>query len=185
MSGQTLLLIFGITLVTGLGIFFLVKFINKKNRSKNLPTKNEKEEFLEIETFDENQYVEDTFQRIFHSVKMDNWEKEIHYDEITFEKGPEGANEWDKVKLLVKYKISKGKFIIDNIHLSAGTFFTFKGEVEIDDYRFFYDCYAKWKQKENRDTKDRADASLSKIHSVIGKASIRDSKLDELLGEEN
>ncbi len=63
---------------------------------------------------------------------------------------------------------------------SVGTY-TYKGKLCLDDYKFFYDIYVEYKTKLNKDKKDKVDESLKKIHNIVGKASIRDSKIDDIL----
>jgi len=103
-------------------------------------------------------------------------------EEITFSKNPDGIDSvWDRIDLKVKYKIKNGKFIISAIYLSAGTFFTHKGELKENDYKFFYQKYADYKNELNVASKANCDESMKKIHKIVGKASIRDAKIDDIL----
>ena len=47
---------------------------------------------------------------------------------------------------------------------------------------FFYEVYADWKNKENSHKKEKIDESIKSIKSVVGLSTVRDSKIDELLG---
>jgi hypothetical protein len=170
------ILFIGITII--LGIRYSMK---KERNSKKIP-KDIKDQFVEIKKFNENQYIEDTFSTIFHSVQIDNWRLLVSDKEITFSKNPDGIDSvWDRIDLKVKYKIKNGKFIISEIYLSAGTFFTHKGELKENDYKFFYQKYADYKNELNVASKANCDESMKKIHKIVGKASIRDAKIDDIL----
>lgn len=170
------ILFIGITII--LGIRYSMK---KERNSKKIP-KDIKDQFVEIKKFNKSQYIEDTFSTIFHSVQIDNWRLLVSDEEITFSKNPDGIDSvWDRIDLMVKYKIKNGKFIISAIYLSAGTFFTHKGELKENDYKFFYQKYADYKNELNVASKANCDESMKKIHKIVGKASIRDAKIDDIL----
>ena len=57
----------------------------------------------------------------------------------------------------------------------------YKGKLDQNDYRFFYNKYTVYKNEQNKNKKDSCDNSLRQIHRVLGKASIRDSKIDDIL----
>lgn len=167
------------------GIFIIIGIrykMNKERKSKEIP-KSIQEEFVEIEKFNEDKYIEDTFESVFHSVQIDEWETEVDHDEIKFTKKPKGSSSWNSIDLKVKYKIKNGKFLIDMIFLYAGNHFTYKGKLNIDDYKFFYKKYADYKNEENRKSKESCDSSLNRIHNILGKSTLRDAKIDEILNK--
>jgi hypothetical protein len=57
--------------------------------------------------------------------------------------------------------------------------------LDVEVYRFFYDIYVKFIKEENAAMKKKTDDSLVEINKVLGRDTIRDSKIDWLLnGEE-
>jgi len=51
-------------------------------------------------------------------------------------------------------------------------------------YQFFYEVYEKAITQQNDDLKKMTDDNLSKINKVLGRDTIRDSKIDWLLNGE-
>ena len=177
------LIIMGSILLIGIIVISVIRISNNKRLKvvMNSSTKSV-DEFVEIETFDEDKYIKDTFGLVFHSIRIEDWERSIDFEEIRFRKSPKkNSYAHDEVKLIVKYKIKSGLFKIDTILLSSGGTYTHKGNLDIDDYKFFYDIYVEYKTTFNNEKKDRVDKSLKKIHNIVGKASIRDSKIDDIL----
>lgn len=171
---MNILLLIGIIAISWLSVLIYKIKMNKGKKSKVIP-KNIKDEFVEIKSFNEDKYIEDTFEDIFHSVQIDNWDLEVNYEEIKFSK--------NKVDLIVKYKIEGGIFTIPAIYLSAGTFFSHKGDIKEKDYKFFYQKYADYKNEFNKNSKDNCDKSMKKIHNIIGKSTLRDTKLNKILNK--
>jgi|SaaInlV_165m_DNA_1040744.scaffolds.fasta_scaffold07092_5 hypothetical protein len=170
---MNILLLIGIIAILCTYSYLGIK-MNKGKKSKVIP-KNIKDEFVEIKSFNEDKYIEDTFEDIFHSVQIDNWDLGVNYEEIKFSK--------NKVDLKVKYKIEGGIFTISAIYLSAGTFFSHKGDIKEKDYKFFYQKYADYKNEFNKNSKDNCDKSMKKIHNIIGKSTLRDTKLNKILNK--
>jgi hypothetical protein len=171
---MNILLLIGIIAISWLSVLIYKIKMNKGKKSKVIP-KNIKDEFVEIKSFNEDKYIEETFEDIFHSVQIDNWDLEVNYEEIKFSK--------NKVDLKVKYKIEGGIFTIPAIYLSAGTFFSHKGDIKEKDYKFFYQKYADYKNEFNKNSKDNCDKSMKKIHNIIGKSTLRDTKLNKILNK--
>jgi len=171
---MNILLLIGIIAISWLSVLIYKIKMNKGKKSKVIP-KNIKDEFVEIKSFNEDKYIEDTFEDIFHSVQIDNWDLGVNYEEIKFSK--------NKVDLIVKYKIEGGIFTISAIYLSAGTFFSHKGDIKEKDYKFFYQKYADYKNEFNKNSKDNCDKSMKKIHNIIGKSTLRDTKLNKILNK--
>ena len=177
-----LLIICGIILL-GLVVSMIYKNFEKKKNLKNSVV--EKKKFKMVKSFDENSYIESAFDQVFHSIRIDDWEIEVDNgidSEIKFKKALPNGNWNDKVTLSVKYKSKNGNFVISNIFLSAGEFFAYDvKKINDDDYEFFYNCYVKHMEEYNEKVKLKVDKSLETIHKVIGKAAIRDSKIDDIL----
>lgn len=74
------------------------------------------------------------------------------------------------------------KFIIKKITLSSGfeTYY-YKFDLDLDVYKFFYDIYSKSVMERNGRLKKSVDQNLEKINKVIGRDTIRDSKIDLIL----
>jgi len=170
-------------LIFGFGAIIVSRYyMNKQRKITEIP-KSIQDEFVEVKSFNEDKYIEDNFDIVFHSIKMDDWIKEISSDEITFSKNPNlrTGNSWNSVRLKVSYKIKDGKFTIDYIGLTSGNVFTYKGKLKEEDYKFFYKQYYDYKTESNRKAKESCDESMKRLHAVVGKASIRDSKIDDIL----
>ena len=180
---MNILLLIGIIAISWLSVLIYKIKMNKGKKSKVIP-KNIKDEFVEIKSFNEDKYIEDTFEDIFHSVQIDNWDLEVNYEEIKFSKTyPDDISESYKVDLIVKYKIEGGIFTISAIYLSTGAFFSHKGDIKEKDYKFFYQKYADYKNEFNKNSKDNCDKSMKKIHNIIGKSTLRDTKLNKILNK--
>ena len=131
------------------------------------------DEFKSIDPFDKDKYIEETFEKIFHSIRVDEWPFIFSYGEITFQK--------DSVELKLEFSSYK-KFIIKRIILSSGyeTYY-YKSDLDFDIYKFFYDIYSKSVEERNGRLKKSIDQNLEKINRVIGRDTIRDSKIDLIL----
>ena len=134
-------------------------------------------EFVEIKSFNENDYINENFNILFDSIKVDNWEKRIDYCHIEFSKG--GVR--DDVTLKVEYLIKGGIFTITGISMRAGINFLYNSEISKENYKFFYNCYTEYRNNLNDEAKKDADKALLRIHSVVGKSSIRNSRIDDIL----
>ncbi len=153
---------------------------------------------MEIEPFNGDDYVNEVFNTVFYSIQNDNWKKEIKYDKIVFSKEKDGNvtlhRNIPSISVTFSYKFrskdydsnSKKLFIIDSIQLSNGgsyTHFSYKKDIPNDVNLFIYKTYSDWINKENEEKRKNIDKDLLNMKSVLGKASTRGSKIDELLGE--
>jgi hypothetical protein len=79
-----------------------------------------------------------------------------------------------------------GNFKIKRIILTSGyNNYYYRSDLDSEVYQFFYEVYSKSITKQNDDLKKMTDDSLVKINKVLGRDTIRDSKIDWLLnGEE-
>ena len=57
----------------------------------------------------------------------------------------------------------------------------YKFDLDLDVYKFFYDIYSKSVMERNGRLKKSVDQNLEKINKVIGRDTIRDSKIDLIL----
>jgi hypothetical protein len=152
----------------------------RKNKTETVKLKSKS--YKRVKKFNESDYIKSTFSHLFHSIKVDDgWFRESDYSEMTFKKRPQGGSYDDEVTLKIKYEDYK-EFKIKYIHLISREVYTFDiKDINTNDYDFFYQCYVDLMNESNRIKKERADESLSKIHKVIGKSSLRDSKIEDIL----
>lgn len=151
----------------------------------------------EIPNFDEDSYIADTFNVIFHSLPIEKWDIEHERESLIFYRKKSDQNRRTsvlKLKVEFTFKHADGKYTGDKIfqierislHPPDGMqTFTFKGEVKEEYKEYFYTLYSEHKNKENASKKLKVDLSLKSINEMIGQASIRDSKLSEILGDKN
>ena len=153
----------------------------------------------EINDFDQSEYVREIFNTIFHSIRNEEWEREISWKEMKFSKSQENKNNnrtfyRNTIQVTVEYgfdlttKIFKVSDV--KIHPPSGSqlsypkvYQKYDQVVSLDDetMTFLYDVYADWKNKENSNKKNKIDESINSIKGIVGLSSIRDSKIDELL----
>jgi len=166
-----------------ISLFFLYKYIRRENKSVKV-TKNPKKRKI-VEKFNTKSYIESTFRQVIHSVKVDDWFRVVSDSSdkvIEFIKKPENGSSRGEVKLIVKYE-DIDEFKIKSIYLSAGEFFIYDvNKLTDDDYDFFHNCYVSYAEESNLAAKERVDKSLERIKNVLGRSSIRDSKIDDILG---
>lgn len=148
-------------------------------------------DLVEIKEFDDDEYVREVFNSVFYSIQCDDWTKDISYDKIKFSKKKQTDRYNSKsVTIEFDYRFDSDKdykkriFTIKDVKLIDGSYtsFHFKGELPIDIKKFLYDNYSDWVNKRNSQEKEKVDKSLANIKDVLGKASERGAKLDELLG---
>jgi hypothetical protein len=152
------------------------------NISENLENKEVKtkiklntnvDEFKSIEEFNPDAYIQDTFEQLFHAIKVDNWSCNYQYGEIDFKK--------DSVTLKIEFSLYKG-FKIKTIMLISGyTIYYYMSDLDSDLYKFFYEIYVKEVMKKNDTLKKSTDYNLESINKVLGRDIIRDSKIDWIL----
>jgi hypothetical protein len=171
------LMIIGVSVTVTLAIIRKIKSTSKKEVSKGNPKKikldTDVEEFKEVKSFNRDKYIVETFNQVFHAIQVDEWESKFNYNLIEFKK--------DKITVKIDYK-DYDNFKIKSITLTSGySNFHYNEPLDESIYRFFYNVYSENVIKENEDLKKATDDSLVEIHKVIGKSSIRDNKLDQLL----
>ena len=156
---------------------------------------------VELSDFDSDEYVNDLFNSVFHSIQVDTeWKREISYDKIVFKKEKMVSSYHKKdISLTFSYRfehVNRDKpsgileprtITIHDIELRDGSSsysrFNFKGQLSNEVKSFIYSVYALWKNKANAKLRAEADKSMADIKSVLGKSVERDEKLDKLLGK--
>ena len=166
---------------------FFKKEVKKEEVTKiNLDEYNS--EFSSIQDFDEDDYINKIFDDIFHSImNTDDWDYVINSYEISIK------NRGLEVK--VEYTDLHKHFRIKNLRLfvfqSTGMkahftnnslIFNYTDDLDIKFYKFVYNIYYKDKMEVNEKRKKKCDDVLLVVRESLGKSSIRDRKLDELLG---
>ena len=164
--------------------------------------KKEPKKLVEIEDFDQTGYTKEVFKTLFHSLRTDDWKKDVaSYREMRFTKKIESPTPKSRfeassaVEITVEYgfDISSRLFTIKELKVRTPngstlsypkTQLKYDQIVVLDDetISFFYEVYADWKNKENSQKKEKIDESIKSIKSVVGLSTVRDSKIDELLG---
>jgi hypothetical protein len=152
------------------------KEINKE-RPKKIKLDTDVDGFKSIDMFNTDSYIQDTFEQLFHAIKVDAWSCNFSYNEMEFKK--------DSVTLKIEFS-AYGNFKIKRIILTSGyNNYYYRSDLDSEVYQFFYEVYSKSITKQNDDLKKMTDDSLVKINKVLGRDTIRDSKIDWLLnGEE-
>lgn len=150
------------------------KPVKKENKKIKLDT--DVDGFKSIDLFNTDAYIQDTFEQLFHAVKVDAWQCNFSYSEMEFKK--------DSVTLKIEFS-AYGNFKIKRIILTSGyNNYYYRSDLDSEVYQFFYEVYSKSITKQNDDIKKITDASLEKINKVLGRDTIRDSKIDWLLNGE-
>ena len=149
------------------------KEVSKPGKSSKIKLDTDVEEFKEVKSFNRDKYLVETFNEVFHAIQVDEWESKFNYNLIEFKK--------DKITVKIDYK-DYDNFKIKSITLTSGySTFHYTDHLDESTYRFFYNVYSENIKRENEALKKKTDESLAEIHKVIGKSSIRDNKLDQLL----
>jgi hypothetical protein len=132
--------------------------------------------FKSIDMFNTDAYIENTFEQLFHAVKVDAWPCNYSYSEMEFKK--------DSVTLKIEFA-AYDNFKIKRIILTSGySNYYYRSDLDSEVYQFFYEVYVKSITKQNEDLKKIADSNLESINKVLGRDTIRDSKIDWLLNGE-
>lgn len=142
------------------------------------------DQFLSIKSFDENDYINKNFADIFHSImNTDDWEISlVNSFEISIK------NKNRKLEVKVEYTDLFSHFKIKNLKLFvfkspySTSIFHYTDDLDIKFYKFVYSIYSKTKEEANNKRKENCDDVLSVVRETVGKSSIRDRRLDELLG---
>jgi len=72
----------------------------------------------------------------------------------------------------------------DSTRVSGYNSYYYRSDLDSEVYRFFYEIYVKSVTKQNADLKRLTDSNLESINKVLGRDTIRDSKIDWLLNGE-
>ena len=148
----------------------------KKEVRKKIKLDEDVDGFKSIDMFNTDAYIQDTFEQLFHAVKVDAWPCNFSYSEMEFKK--------DSVTLKIEFT-AYNNFKIKRIILTSGyNNYYYRSDLDSEVYQFFYEVYLKSITKQNDDLKKMTDASLEKINKVLGRDTIRDSKIDWLLNGE-
>jgi hypothetical protein len=182
---MTVFLITSLVLISIIGFTGIKILFNRKKKkstsnkevsegkSKKIKLDTDVEEFKEVKSFNRDKYIVETFNQVFHAIRVDEWESKFNYNLIEFKK--------DKITVKIDYK-DYDNFKIKSITLTSGySNFHYNEPLDESIYRFFYNVYSENVKRENEAVKKATDDSLVEIHKVIGKSSIRDNKLDQLL----
>ena len=150
------------------------KPVKKENKKIKLDT--DVDGFKSIDMFNTDAYIQDTFELLFHAIKVDAWPCNFTYSEMEFKK--------DSVNLKIEFS-AYGNFKIKRIILTSGyNNYYYRSDLDSEVYQFFYEVYEKAITKQNEDLKKITDTSLENINKVLGRDTIRDSKIDWLLNGE-
>ena len=154
---------------------------NEHEKPKKLKIDEDYDDFTSVEIFDTNQYINETFQDIFHSIMNDeDWNITFNSVEIYYKK--------KKISIKIDYqdyknfKIKSIKLYVNKDSYSTADIFNYTESLDETFYKFVYDFYFSTKEKENSKRKENCDSILTVVKDTIGKSSIRDRRLDELLG---
>ena len=154
---------------------------NEHEKPKKLKIDEDYDDFTSVEIFDTNQYINETFQDIFHSIMNDeDWNITFNSVEIYYKK--------KKVSIKIDYqdyknfKIKSIKLYVNKDSYSTADIFNYTESLDETFYKFVYDFYFSTKENENSKRKENCDSILTVVKDTIGKSSIRDRRLDELLG---
>lgn len=191
--------------LVALGIFISYKRgknKDKKKKSTNTPptptdlvvekSAVKEVDFTEVKEFDSDAYVDDIFSSVFYSIQNDNWKIELNWEKIIFSK-EKVESQYNRKLVIITFTYRfeedrnerKRTFIIKDIVLEDKAdhkTFTYKSTISDDVKIFIYKIYSDWVNESNAKKKEKTDKSLLNIKSVLGKASERGAKLDEILG---
>lgn len=143
-------------------------------KAKTLKLDQEHDQFSSIERFNTDRYVENMFLDLFHAVRSEEWRRSISYGTMEFKK--------DHVTMKIEFS-DYSSFKIKSVTVEAGyKSFRFRSEMPIADYAFFHEVYCKNVHEENEKSKKITEEGMAAIRKSIGKAALRDGKIDFLLG---
>jgi len=148
----------------------------KKEKAKTVKLDEEHDQFSSVERFNTDRYVEDMFLDLFRAVRSEEWRRVISY----------GTMEFKKDHVTMKLDFSEyASFKIKSVSVEAGyKSFRFRSEMPIADYAFFHEVYCNSVREENEKLKKHTEEGMAAIRKSIGKAALRDGRIDLLLGED-
>jgi hypothetical protein len=181
------------SIVIGVVLVLIIRDIIRRYRKNKSPNIIPEEDFIEISSFNVDNYVDETFRSAFHSIQFDEWSYSFTYDKISFTKKRKRDSNYrdSEVEITFIYEFKdmsskKKKFTFKKVEMkddSSYTTYTFNVDDLSSDIRsFVYKVYSQEINSKNNKEKAKVDLALSNIKSIIGKASDRDEKLDKLLG---
>ena len=148
----------------------------KKEKAKTVKLDQEHDQFASVERFNTDRYVENMFLDLFHAVRSEEWRRIISYGTMEFKK--------DNVTMKLEFS-DYSSFKIKSVSVEAGyKSFRFRSEMPIADYAFFHEVYCMNVREENEKLKSHTEEGMAAIRKSIGKAALRDGKIDFLLGED-
>jgi len=148
----------------------------KSEKTKTLRLDKEHDEFSSVERFNADKYVENMFLDLFRAARSEEWRRIISYGTMEFKK--------DNVTMKLEFS-DYDSFKIKSVSVESGyKSFRFRSEMPIEDYAFFHEVYCNNAREDNEKSKKIADEGMESIRKAIGKAALRDGKIDFLLGED-
>ena len=155
--------------------------VNESEKPKKLKLDENYDDFTSVEIFDTNQYINETFQDIFHSIMNDSdWDTTINNVEIYYKKKLISIKiDYEDYK---NFKIKSIRLYVNRSSYSSSEIFLYTESLDETFYKFVYEFYFSTKENENSKRKENCDSILTVVKDTIGKSSIRDRRLDELLG---
>jgi hypothetical protein len=179
-----------LTLITVVAIIAIIIAFRKLWRISKKEAKIDESDFIEVKDFDKNIMINDSFDKVIHSISInEDWIEDSGDNSLRFTKKLDEKDTiaWnrDEVILTVRYRIEKGKFIVRELYLSSNlSNFSKEGDkITIKQKKIFYDKYVEYKNRQNDMKKSEILNSLSKINLSVGKSSIRDKKIDDILND--
>lgn len=151
------------------------------------------EKMVAIDGFDEDEYTSKYFNIADHSISTspEEWQTVIDYREISFFKREGEKHDSPQLTMKIDYRTDNGLFKVnDKVRLSSsrGSYssdYTICGQPSKELTTMAYKKYVEWVNRKNEEKKLEIDNKLKTFQSVLGKASERDMKLDELLNGGN
>ena len=152
----------------------------KKQKPKKFKLDENYDDFSAVDRFDTNEYINETFQDIFHSIMNDgDWDSVINNVEIYYKKKHLDIKiDYEDFR---NFKIKKIILYVNKNSYSS-EIFLYTESLDENFYKFIHDFYSSSREEENSKKKEKCDDILMIVKDTIGKSSIRDRRLDELLG---
>jgi hypothetical protein len=140
-----------------------------------------------VNKFDAEEHISDAINTIFTDIKnsQDEWTIDVNYDEITIKKRKLSENyAIGKINIKIIY-VETNFFSIKSIELSTSIKSYRLKKLKKEHYELIYNIYKRNIEMKNQANKDLADKSLEEIYDLIGKDTLRDIKIDNLLNDED
>jgi len=140
-----------------------------------------------VNKFDAEEHISDAINTIFTDIKnsQDEWTIDVNYDEITIKKRKLSENYViGKINIKIIY-VETNFFSIKSIELSTNIKSYRLKKLKKEHYELIYNIYKRNIEMKNQANKDLADKSLEEIYNLIGKDTLRDIKIDNILNDED